>query len=188
MAFLIIGMLLFIANHSVRIVAPAWREAKIAEIGEGTWKGIYSIVSIMGFVLIIYGFGQARQDVSQLYDPLPMGRGLTLIAIPIALWLWIASQFPPGYLKKALRHPMLIATILWAVVHLTANGDAASVVLFGGFFVWAVVNLVSCYGRPSGGDIKPVIWPDIASLVLAILVAGFFVSLGHEWLIGVSIT
>lgn len=180
-------MVLFLGVHFARVVAPQKRAVVIARRGEGPWKGIYSLVSIAGFVLLIWGYGLARNEAGQIYDPAPYGRSLLLIAMPLAFILVIASQIPAGYIKRAMRHPMLLGVVIWSAAHLTANGDTASVLLFGGFLVWSLVTVIDCYRRPWTSPAQTAIWPDLVAVVGGLVLTIAFVSFLHEWLIGVGI-
>lgn len=187
MIFLILGLILFLGIHSVRVIAPNWVEAQKASFGAEKWKGLYSLVSIAGFVLLIWGYSIARENAAQLYQPVQGARGLSFIVMPIAFILLFASQFRPGYIKRFVQHPMLWGVLSWSLVHLLNNGDGASALLFGGFLVWASIDLVSCYGREGGAVAETKIWPDAAAVVLGIVTTIGFVTELHQWLFGVAV-
>jgi uncharacterized membrane protein len=186
MALLIIGLVLFLGVHCVRIVAPDWRARRIAAMGEGPWKGLYSLVSIVGFVLLVWGFGLARPDAPVLYEPPAWMKHAAAFLMILAFIAFAAYLFPPGRLKALLKHPMLVSIKIWAVAHLLANGDLASVILFGVFLVWAVLDRISVKRRgvasPSPG---PVLY-DVAAVVFALVVYALFVWRLHAWLFGVA--
>lgn len=186
MFLLILGLILFLGIHSIRIVAPDWRDAQRARLGENRWKGFYSLVSLIGFVLIVWGYARALPIAPMLYEPPVWMRHVTLALMLPALISLMAFGFPAGKLKPALKHPMLVAIKLWAVAHLLANGDLASVVLFGSFLVWAVLDRIAV--KRLGDKIAapgPVKW-DIAAVVSGTLVYVLFVWRLHAWLFGVS--
>ncbi|EFL90962.1 NnrU family protein [Ahrensia sp. R2A130] len=187
MIVLIIGLVLFLGVHFAKVIAPAKRAAVIADKGDGPWKGIYSVVSIIGLGLLIWGYGLARGEAGQLYDAAPYGRSLLLLAMPLAFVLLVASQIPAGYIKRAVRHPMVLAVVIWSAAHLTANGDTASVLLFGSFLVWSVVTTFDSYRRPWVAPAKTAIWADLVSVVVGLALTVAFISFAHEWLIGVGI-
>lgn len=187
MLILIAGLIVFLGVHSVRILAPQWRDAQLAARGEKSWKGLYSGVSIIGFAILVYGYGLARQSGSILYLPPEWGRSVLHMAMPISLVLFVAANLPAGHLKKRFGHPMLWGTIIWAVGHLLANGEAASVVLFGAFLIWATIDLMDCYRRESIDTGPAKVWPDLASLAIGFALTGAFVGFLHEWLIGVPV-
>ena len=187
MAWLLIGLVLFLGIHSVSIVARPWRDAQIAQRGEGTWKGLYTVVSLIGFVLIVYGYGVARQSPVVLYSPPPWTRHLALLLMLPVFPLLFASSLP-GRIKTAAKHPMLLATKLWAVAHLVANGTLADVLLFGGFLAWAVADRISVKRRPQPAAAVEPARPinDVIALVGGLLVYALFLAWLHAWLIGVS--
>ncbi|MFP1631806.1 NnrU family protein [Zhengella sp. ZM62] len=185
MLYLVLGLVLFLGVHSVRIVAPAWAEAKKASMGEGPWKGVYSIVSVIGFVLIVWGYGEARWSAPVLWSP-PFWLGhVTALLMVFAMIALAAYMLPAGRIKAALKHPMLVAVKIWALGHLLINGDLASILLFGGFLVWAVFDRISVKRRgvavPAAG---PVQW-DIATVLLGLAIYALFVWKLHLWLFGV---
>jgi uncharacterized membrane protein len=142
MSYLILGLVLFLGAHATAIFAPRWREATIARLGKRAWKGLYTIVSVAGFVLIIYGYGLARQQPVVLYIPPLWTRHLAaLLMIPVFPLLFAA--YLPGRIKSALKHPMLAGVKFWALAHLVANGMLADVLLFGSFLAWAVADRIS---------------------------------------------
>jgi uncharacterized membrane protein len=141
MVYLVLGLVLFLGMHSISIVAPAWRDRTAARLGNG-WRGIYSLVTIAGLVVIIWGYGMARHNPVMLYTPPPWTRYVTAVLMLPVFPLFLAAYFP-GRIKAALQHPMLLSVMLWALAHLIATGKLANVVLFGGFLAWAVVDRFS---------------------------------------------
>lgn len=187
MAILILGIVVFLGVHSVRIVAPQFRDGVIAQRGLGPWKGVYSLVALVGLVLIVWGYGMARQTAPILYDPPLWTRHLNLLLMFFAFVALMASQFPAGRIAAALKHPMLVAVKIWAFGHLLANGDLAALFLFGAFLAWAVADRISVKRR---GDLGPPPGPlkwDVAAIAagLALYLATLFWL--HEWLIGVPV-
>jgi uncharacterized membrane protein len=139
MGLLIVGLVLFLGLHSSRVFADDFRGRIIAARGLNTWKGLYSVVSIVGFVLIIYGYSQARLDPVVLWYPPVWTKHLAaLLTLPAFVFL-AAAYVPKNPIKAKLAHPMLLGTKLWAAAHLFANGNLADVLLFGGFLVWAIL-------------------------------------------------
>ncbi len=187
MTLLILGLVMFLGVHSVRIFAADWRDAQIAARGENAWKGLYSIAAIVGLVVLIYGYGVARDAAGTLYTPPPWGRPVLHVAMPIALVFFVASQLPMGHLKKRFGHPMLWGIIIWSAAHLLANGDAASVLLFAGFLAWSLIDLMSAKQRPNSDSSAAKAWPDLAALIIGFGVTGIFAAFMHQWLIGVPV-
>ena len=140
MAILILGLVLFLGVHSIRIVADAWRSSTIARIGEKPWKAVYALASIAGFVLIVIGFGLARRNPVYLWESPMALRHVSGLLMLIAFVLLVATYVPRNAVKARLHHPMVLAVKLWALAHLLANGNLADVVLFGSFLVWAVFS------------------------------------------------
>jgi uncharacterized membrane protein len=142
MIYLAAGLLVFLGIHSVAIVAPNWRDATAARMGERAWKGLYSLVSIASFVLLIWGYGVARMDPVVLYTPPAWTRWLAAVLMLPVFPLLLAPYFP-GRIKATLKHPMLAAVKFWALAHLLANGTLADFLLFGGFLAWAIADRIS---------------------------------------------
>lgn len=187
MTTLILGLVLFLGVHSVAIAAPGWRSAVIARRGEGLWKGLYSVVALAGFVLIVVGYGLARQQPVVLYTPPTALRHVALLLMVPVFPLLFAAHLP-GRIKQAAKHPMLLATKLWALAHLLANGTAADVLLFGGFLAWAVADRISVKHRaaPAKPAGAPSARNDAIALVGGLAVYVLFLLWAHAWLIGVS--
>lgn len=187
MFILIAGIIVFLGVHSVRMAAPGFRENQISARGENAWKGLYTIISFAGLALLIWGYGQARQDnVYLYYPPLWLNHLQLLLMIP-AMILLVASQVPTGRIKKAVKNPMLIAVKIWATGHLLVNGDLASILLFGAFLVWAILLVINTKRRgqtfPETVSAKGDIVSIIVGLALWVAIAMWL----HEWLIGVPV-
>ncbi|MBV8500965.1 MAG: protein NrnU [Paucibacter sp.] len=189
MAILVTGLLLFLGIHSVRILADDWRTARLAAWGEAKWKLGYTAVSLIGFALICWGFGQARQTPVALWPALPGMRHLTAALMLPALLLVVGGQFPRSWLRVKLRHPMLLGTKTWAFAHLLSNNTAADLLLFGGFLLWSVLCFRAARRRdraapPAAAEVS--VAQTVASLVVGLLVYGAFAGGLHLLLIGVS--
>ncbi|MCB8837774.1 NnrU family protein [Aurantimonas sp. VKM B-3413] len=185
MLVLIAGLVLFLSVHSVRIFVESGRNRVIAKLGEQRFKGVYSVISLIGLVLLVYGYGLARESAVAVYDP-PAGlRHVALILVPIAFVLVAAAYTPPGHIKAAVRHPMVLGVALWAFAHLLANGTDADLVLFGAFFVWAVLDYLSAIRRGAAAGPASV-RGDILAVVAGLLLAAIFLGGLHGWLFGVS--
>ena len=188
MTLLILGLVLFLGIHSASIVAPAWRDAQVAQRGEGAWKGVYSLVSIAGFVLLIYGYGVARQSPVVLYTPPTAARHIALLLL-LPFFPLLFAAYLPGRIKTAAKHPMLLAVKLWALAHLLANGTLHDVILFGAFLAWAVADRISVKRR-SVARVVPGAPPspmnDVIALAGGLIAYAVFVMWAHRWLIGVS--
>jgi uncharacterized membrane protein len=187
MAVLILGLLIFLGVHSIAIVAPQLRGRGLAKFGEGGWKGIYGVVSLVGLVLIVHGFGLARSAPVVLYTPPTWMRHVTfLLMLPVFPLLFAA--YLPGRIKLAARHPMLAAVKLWAFAHLLANGRLADVLLFGAFLAWAVMDRISLKHRPPQPlrTAPPGRFNDAIAVVLGLALYALTLGWAHARLFGVS--
>lgn len=187
MTLLVLGLALFLGIHSVAIVAPAWRDAQVAR-NEKAWKGVYALVSLVGFVLLVYGYGLARQSPVLLYTP-PAGMRHLVMLLMLPVFPLLLAVYLPGRIKTLSKHPMLLATKLWALSHLLVNGTLADVLLFGGFLAWAVADRISLkrrVARPVPGA-PPSAMNDAIAVVLGLALYGLFVWQAHGWLIGVPL-
>lgn len=140
MTLLILGLLIFLGAHSVRIVAEPWRTQMRARLGDNAWKGVFSIVSLLGFVLIVWGYGLARQQPVALWAPMLWARHLASLLTLVSFVLLAAVYVPGNSLKSRLRHPMVLGVKAWALAHLLANHTLADLLLFGSFLVWAALS------------------------------------------------
>jgi len=151
MVYLIIGLVLFLGAHSVRIFADDWRSARIAAMGEGAWKGLYSLVSGVGLALIVWGYGLAREAPVDLWHP-PRGLGHLTALLTVPAFVLLAAAYVPGnHLKTAIGHPMVAGVKLWALAHLLSNGRLADVILFGALLAWAVADFAAARRRDRAG-------------------------------------
>ena len=189
MTLLILGLLIFLGVHSVRILAGGWRDAQLAKMGEVHWKGVYSLASAIGLGLIIWGYGLARAEPVPLWpSPVWTRHAAALLTLP-AFVLLVAAYLPGSHIKARIGHPMVAGVKLWALAHLLANGTLADAVLFGAFLVWAVASFASARKRDRlAGRTYPVCcWTRDASVTaIGLLAWALFALWGHAWLIGVS--
>lgn len=190
MWMLILGLILFLGVHSVRIVADDWRSRQIASRGEGPWKGLYSVVSLMGFVLIVWGYGQARLAPVPLWQPLPVGvKHLASLLTLVAFVLLAAAYVPRNGIKARVHHPMVLGVKTWALAHLLANNTVADLLLFGSFLVWAVLSFRAARGRDRTAQ---TVYPPgstsgtVTAMVAGVLAWAVFAFWGHAALIGVK--
>jgi len=188
MNLLLLGLLIFFAAHAVSIVGENWRDTMVERLGEWPWKGLYSVAALVGFVLLVKGYALCRQDPIVLYtSPTWLRHGSMLLLLPA--FPILLSAYLPGRIKATFRHPMLVATEIWAVAHLLANGTLADLLLFGSFLVWAVADHRSI-GRRKARVIPGA--PESAANDIIAVVVGLglyvgFVGWLHLWLIGIPI-
>jgi uncharacterized membrane protein len=147
MTLLILGLVIFLGVHSVRIFADGWRSAMRARLGEQAWKGGVSVLSLLGFVLICYGYGVARQQPVVLWLTPVWTRHLAGLLTLAAFVLIFASYVPGNAIKARMHHPMVLGVKVWALAHLLANSTLAALVLFGSFLVWAVLDFTAARRR-----------------------------------------
>ena len=189
MAILILGLVIFLGLHSVRIFADDWRTAMRTRLGDHAWKGLYSVVSLAGFGLIVWGYGIARQQPVVVWSP---PRAMAHVAAPlmvIAFILLAAAYVPRNSIKAKIHHPMTLAVKTWALAHLLANGTLHDIVLFGGFLLWSVLLFRAARRRdraagatyPAGTAIGTTI-----TVVLGFAASVLFAHWLHLLLIGVS--
>jgi len=151
---LVIGLLLFLGTHSLRIVAEDWRVGLISTLGDKKFKGLVSVASLIGFILIIHGYGVARLTPQILWVPPVATRHVAALLMLFAMIFLVASYIPGNHIKARLRHPMVISVKVWSVAHLLANGMAADVLLFGSFLLWAVFDFRAARQRDRMGAIQ----------------------------------
>ncbi len=187
MALFLIGLVVFLGVHSVAIVAPAWRDANAAR-HPGAWKGLYSIVSIAGFALLIVGYGIARQTPVVLWSPPTAMRHIALLLM-LPVFPLLLAAYLPGRLQRAAKHPMLLAVKFWATAHLLANGTLVDVILFGAFLAWAVADRIAVKRRAAPRAVPgapPSAVNDVIAIVGGLAIYALFVLWAHRRLIGVS--
>ena len=187
MLLMILGLVVFLGIHSVSIFCPSWRDGMVTKLGEWPWKIIYSVVSLAGMVMIAKGYGLARLDPVYLYFP-PQWLKHTSLLLLLFVFPLVFATYLPGRIKAVVKHPMLLATKIWALGHLLANGTLADVVLFGSFILWAGVDRMSMKQRepraiPTAPPSKA---NDLIAVVGGVAVYVVFVLWLHQWLIGVK--
>jgi uncharacterized membrane protein len=156
MTVLILGLVLFLGAHSARIFADGWRTSVRARYGEGVWKGGYSLLSLVGFGLIVWGFGLARQAPVLLWVPPVATRHIAGLLMLLSFILLAATYVPGNGIKARVHHPMVLAVKIWAAAHLLANGTLADTVLFAAFLLWAVLDFRSSRQRDrAAGTVYP---------------------------------
>jgi uncharacterized membrane protein len=184
---LLAGIAIFLGVHSVAIVAPSWRDQMAARLGDVAWKAAYSLVSIVGFVLLVRGYAATRLDPIQLYAPPHWLQHIAAILM-VPVFPLLLSAYLPGRIKAAAQHPMLAATKLWATAHLLANGMLGDVLVFGGFLAWAVADRISLKRRlPRAAPALPEgRYNDLIAVVLGFALYVWFIASAHVRLFGVQ--
>ena len=188
MALLILGLVLFLGVHSTRVFADGWRSSMIARLGPVQWKGLYAAISIVGFVVLIYGYRLARQETMVLWTSPDWMKHVTALLTVFAFILFVSAYVPHNSFKARLHHPQVLGVKVWALAHLLATGIAAGVVLFGGFLIWAVLSFRAARQRDRlAGTVYPpgnAVGTSIA-IAVGLIAWSVFALLLHGPLIGV---
>ncbi len=197
MALLILGLLLFLGAHSTRIFAENWRQATLARLGEKAYKGAYTLVSLVGLGLLMFGFDQVRWDSPILWAPPVWAKHGAALLMLVSMVLLACAHAPGNAIKAKLGHPMVLSVKVWALAHLLANPRAADVVLFGAFLVWSVLNFRASRKRDrlalaerDQTSVEPAPTVSMAAtwraVGIGVVVWAVLLSRGHAWLFGVS--
>lgn len=187
MPLFIAGLVLFFAVHSVSIVAEPWRDRMVSRLGEMRWQGLYSLVAIVGFALIVLGYDGARHASPVLYRP-PLWTHYVTLVLMVPVFPLLLAAYLPGRIRAAARHPMLLAVVFWAAGHLVATGTVIDAVLFAVFLLWAIADRVSLALRapreirhlPAGR------WNDAVVVIVGLAMYAAFLGWAHNFFIGVS--
>ena len=189
MAMLVLGLVIFLGVHSTRIFAEDGRAKAVARLGEGPWKGVYSLLSLVGFVLIVWGFARARWNATELWAPPIWTRHAASLLMLFSLILIGAYIFKKSHIAVAVHHPMVLGVAIWAAAHLLANGSSADLLLFGAFLIWAIADLASAYGRDARNSViypAPALGATIGAVALGVVLWVALLGGLHLWLFGVS--
>lgn len=188
MSLLVLGLMIFFATHSVRIFAEEMRAASIARMGERPWKGVYALLSLLGFALMVWGYSETR-GAPELWQPPIWTRHVAgLLTLPVFVLL-VAAYVPRTRIKAVIGQPMVTGVMLWAVAHLMSNGRAGDLLLFGAFLVWAFFDYLAARRRDRLSGTLYVTGPlarDAAAVVIGVIAWALFAKWGHAWLIGVA--
>ena len=188
MGYLILGLFIFLGVHSVRIVADPWRTQVRARGGEAAYKATYSVLSLLGFALIVWGFGVARETPVMLWNPpLGMRHAASLLTL-MAFVLLVAAYVPRNAVRARVHHPMVLGVVAWALAHLLATGSVAHVLLFGTFLLWGVLSFLAARRRDRlAGTRYPAgtAWATALTVALGAIAWAAFAFKLHGWLIGI---
>jgi uncharacterized membrane protein len=186
MTWLALGLALFLGIHLTRAVAPAWRDAQIARLGEKGWKGLYTLVSLVGFGLILWGFSQARQQPVVLWPRIPGMNHATAALMLVATTLMAAAYVPRNHLKAKLQHPMTLSVKVWAFAHLIANNTLADAMLFGSFLVWSILVFRAARRRPAPAPAPGSVAGTAATVVVGVALWAVFAFWAHAAWLGIA--
>jgi uncharacterized membrane protein len=188
MTLLVLGLVIFLGMHAFTMLRGQ-RAGLIARLGEGGYKGLYTLVSLAGLALIVWGYGSYRAaGYIPVWNPPVWTRHLAALLLLPALPL-LFSAYAKGFVKARLKHPMILAVKVWALAHLLANGDLGSILLFGGFLIWAVLAFMSMRRRPAeeAAAFVPNPGQDAAAILGGLIAYAALVFGLHRWLIGVGV-
>ena len=147
MTALVLGLVIFIGVHSIRIISDDFRTRQIEKVGLSTWRAMYAALSLVGLVLIVAGYGAARGAPTFIWYP-PVGLVYVATVLTIPAFILMAASFVPGTrIRNKVGHPFVLGVTIWALAHLIANGTLADVLLFGVFLIWSVADFASALGR-----------------------------------------
>ncbi|OFZ98070.1 MAG: protein NrnU [Betaproteobacteria bacterium RIFCSPLOWO2_02_FULL_62_17] len=189
MTLLILGLLVFLGVHSVRIFAADWRARQIVNLGAGPWKGLYTLASLVGFAMIVWGYGMARAQPVEIWSPPVWTRPVAGLLTIVAFILITAAYVPRNAIKSKLHHPMILGVKVWALAHLLANGTLAGGLLFGAFLAWAVLDFRAARLRDrSAGTIYAAgtVGGTVVAIAASLVVWAVFAYWLHPRWIGVS--
>ena len=188
MMYLFAGLLIFLGTHSVRVFANDWRLQKQRQWGATGWRAAYALVSLCGLLLVIWGFGLARQAPVPIWFP-PMGMRHLAVLLTLPAFVLLAAAYVPGNrIKARVHHPMTLGVKFWALAHLLANGQLAQVLLFGSFLAWAVLDFIASRRRDRAAGTHYVMG-SLPATALTVAAGGLawmaFALHLHGWLIGI---
>lgn len=189
MSTLILGLSFFLGIHSTRIFADGWRTRQIARLGENGWKGLHAAISLIGFGLMVWGYGQTRSVPVELWHPPVWTRHLAALLTVPAFVLLAAAYVPGNRVKRRLGHPMIAGVALWALAHLLSNGRPGDVLLFGAFLLWAVLDFAAARRRDRAAGTRHAAGTfarDGLVVLVGLLAWLAFVKFAHLWLTGVA--
>ena len=185
---LILGLVAFFGVHSISLLAVGWRNRIAQRLGTRAWQGIYSIASLLGFFLLVSGYRATRASATVLYVSPAWCRYVAILLMLPAFTLALASVLP-GRIKARAQHPLVLATMLWSLAHLLANGSVTDVLLFGAFLLWSIAVRISLARRPAR---PPLALPastinDTIAVIGGLALYVTFILWLHAWWIGVPI-
>lgn len=192
MLLFIVGLVLFIGVHLVRVVAPGLRTSVIESRGAMAWKGLYSVASLITFALLVYGYSEARLSASNIliWSPPKWTAHLNMTLMLFAIIFLVASQVPAGRIARAVKHPMVLGVKIWALAHLLVNGTLVDMILFGAFLAWGVILRINYARGQRAGTLMPRAFVsgryDAIVLVISAVVYVAILMFLHEYIIGVS--
>ncbi|MCX7171603.1 MAG: NnrU family protein [Proteobacteria bacterium] len=189
MTYFIIGLLIFLGTHSVRIIADEWRSSQVSRLGLIPWKLLYGLVSACGFGLIVWGYSIARPDSAVIWNPPLWTRHVAALLTLPAFVLIVAAYIPRNRIRAGVGHPMVLGVQLWALAHLPANGRAIDLLLFGSFLVWAALDYFAALRLDKNANTSPAagtLLNTVLTVVIGLAAWAIFAGFLHVKLMGVQ--
>jgi uncharacterized membrane protein len=190
MGMLILGLVLFLGVHSVRVFGEGWRTQMRQRLGDNGWKGLYSVLSVVGLVLIVWGYGAARMQPVVLWPAMGWTRHLAALLTLPAFVLLVAAYIPGNGIKARVHHPTVLGVKVWAFSHLLANTMLADLLLFGGFLLWAALSFRAARARDrAAGTVYAAgrLGPTLLTVAVGLAAWAGFAFWAHQAWIGVRI-
>ena len=186
MTLLYIGILLFGGLHLFSILAAPVRNRLKAWWGENAYKGVYSIVSLIGIGLMFWGYGQTRGNGEMLYVPITGAKHVTMLLVLLG-FICISAFHGKGYIKLWLQNPFSIGVSLWAIGHLLANGKTAVVLIYVSFLVLALLDIASNMLRRNWAIFEPRARSDVIAIVVGLIIYALLLLVFHPYVLGVRV-
>lgn len=192
MLLFILGLVLFLGVHMTRVLAPGLRNSVIETRGANAWKGLYSVASLISFVILVYGYSEARLSSANIvvWSPPMWTAHLNMTLMLFAIIFLVASQVPAGRIATAVKHPMILGVKIWALAHLIVNGTLVDMILFGAFLAWGVILRINYARGQRAGTLMPRQFAggrnDAYVLVISAIIYVAILMFLHAYIIGVS--
>ena len=188
MRLFLLGLLIVLATHSVRLLAEDWRARMIERLGRWRWYGLFSLVSTLGLVLLVWGFALVREQPVVIWQPPPALRHVAMTLMGLSSVLLVAALIPANHVQARVHHAATLSVTAWATAHLLVNGMLAHLLLFGAFGLWSIWAYVAARRRDRRQGVAPLpgrTGRTAQVVILAVLLWLLFVLWLHGWLIGI---
>lgn len=182
------GLLVFFGTHLFSAFRRRDGQGVVASLGAGPYKGLYSLLTMAGFIALVWGYATLKPWI-QLADPPSFMRHVAMALMVPAIVLLVAAYVPTGFIKKAVKHPMLTAVKIWALAHLLVNWDVGSLILFGSFLGFGVIDRIALKRRGDVGaaEATPNVAGDLIALAVGLALYGVLVYELHYILFGIDL-
>jgi uncharacterized membrane protein len=182
------GMVVFFGTHLFSAFRRRDGQGVVASLGAGPYKGLYSLLTVAGFIALVWGYANLKPWIP-LADPPSFMRHIAMALMIPAIVLLVAAYVPTGFIKKAVKHPMLTAVKIWALAHLLVNWDIGSLILFVSFLMFGVIDRIALKRRGDSGAAEaiPNVVGDLIALSVGLALYGVLVYELHYVLFGVDL-